>query len=179
MKKSLMLVVALLAMASLMAAMAFTSASVTSLASFSVVNTDDALLALMPGEHQAARLESVAGQPKTLVIDWDKGLNGGEFGIQPNSEYEWEDLFLVKNNSEHKIDVEVYLDPNFSMSGTDVFFGKTRVAKNWISMGGTNKLTFSLEPGAEEAISTKLKDSGVTIIDGAAFKLMVDAEMAQ
>lgn len=174
MKKSLMLVVSLLAVASLMAAMAFTSASVTSEASFTVKNTDEALLALIPGDHQAAYLKD-----GSLVIDWDKGHNNVDYGIQPNSSYEWDELFVVKNNSEHKIDVEVYLNPDTSLTAKDVFFGKTRVATNWISMSGTGKLTFSLEPGAEEEISTKIKDSNIDwmLYNKAKFKLMVDAEV--
>lgn len=179
MKKRLMLVVSLLAIASLMAAMAFTSASVTSDASFSVVNTDSALLALTPSDfHDAAYLGGThPSNAQKLVINWDKGYNGQEFGVQPNSEYIWDDLFEVKNNSEHPIDVKVFLDPDHTSNTTNIFFAKTRVASRWENVGGT-PLEFKLNPGEGQWISTKINSSeGMSMkAKKVEFKLMVEAE---
>jgi hypothetical protein len=174
-RRSLLIVVALLCMASLMAAMAFTSASVTSDAKFTVANSDEALLALVPGEHAAAEIGG--GHPSNaqrLVINWDKGVDGEDFGIQPYSTYLWEDLFAVRNNSENPIHVEVYLDPD--LAPVNVFFAQTRVADRWANVAN-EPLEFDLQPGGEEWINTKFESgSGMSMKPGVnQFKLMVDA----
>ena len=177
MKKSLLVVIALLCMASLMAAMAFTSAKVTSSASFTVVNSDEALLALIPSEfHNAAFIGgSHPSNAQMLVIDWDKGYNNQDFGIQPYSTYLWEDLFAVRNNSENPIHVKVYLDPD--VSPVNIFFASTGVASRWVNIGG-KALEFDLGPGEEEWINTKF-ESGAGMAMGLGektFKMIVEAE---
>lgn len=172
-RRSLLIVVALLCMASLMAAMAFTSASVTSDAKFTVANSDEALLALIPGDHAAADIGE-GSLAQRLVINWDKGVGGEDFGIQPYSTYLWEDLFAVRNNSENPIHVEVYLDPD--LAPVSVFFAQTRVADRWLNVAN-EPLEFDLQPGAEEWINTKFESgSGMSMRAGVnEFKLMVEA----
>lgn len=178
-KKSLLLVVALLGMASLMAAMAFSSATVTSAASFSVVNSDEALLALIPSEeHNAAFIGDEGAHDslaKRLVIDWDKGFENKDYGIQPFSTYLWDDLFAVRNNSENDIHVKVYLDPD--VSPVNLYFASTRVASRWVNIGGET-LEFDLAAGETEWISTKFAStSGMAMKPGEVnFNMIVEAE---
>lgn len=94
MKKSLLVVVVLLAMASLMAAMAYTTATVTSHADMIVRSTDMALL----------RFDNYGSPEK----DYTSGIKDGEMwfdftqgtvkkGFQPNSEYTYSNLFRIIN----------------------------------------------------------------------------------
>ena len=92
------MVVLLLALSSIMAAMSYTSATVTSHMSGSVTSTDDSLLALVPGKHNAATIDK-----GILRIDFDQGYNNNRFGLQKQSEYTWDKLFSIKNNSENVV----------------------------------------------------------------------------
>ncbi len=100
MKKSLLMVVLLLAMSSLMAAMSYSSATVTSAMTGTVKSTDTSLLALNVGKHKAATIDG-----GVLKIDFNKGNVTGQpvntYGLQKQSEYIWNELFSVKNNSEN------------------------------------------------------------------------------
>lgn len=134
MKRSLLLVVTLLAVASLMAAMAYTYATVENNANVKIVNTDDALLALIPGSDADATDGSDLGnKDKTAFIgadgamyfNFNKGLGGTNFGLQNGATYKWQDIFWVKNNSEDKIEFTV----NASKLGT------ADVGKNWLDIG--------------------------------------------
>ena len=68
MKKGLLMVVLLLALSSIMAAMSYTSATVTSAMSGTVKSTDTSLLALKAGSHKAATIDN-----GVLKIDFNKG----------------------------------------------------------------------------------------------------------
>jgi hypothetical protein len=175
-KKSLLLVVALMAIASLLAVAAYTTATVNSDAEFTVVNTDEALLALIPSEVHNAAFLSGGSNAQTLVIDWDKGFGNNDFGIQPNSTYIWDDLFTVRNNSENNVHVKISLDPDYTDTTLNVFYANARVATRWENIAGT-PLEFDLAPGEETAINTKLTSG-----DGMAmkaktvkFKMIVEA----
>lgn len=99
MKKSLLLVVALLFTASIMAAMAYTSASVTSNADMIVRSTDMALL----------RFDNYRAEGERFESGYTTGITDGEMwfdftqgtvkcGFQPNSVYTYEKLFRIINN---------------------------------------------------------------------------------
>jgi len=103
MKKGLFSVVFLLAISSVMAAMSFSSAAVTSDMDVTVKNSDEALLALVASTDHSAAGYNGAGE---LSINLDKG-NRSNFGVQNNSKYNWDKLFAVKNNSEAEIKVTV------------------------------------------------------------------------
>ena len=107
MKKSLMMVILLLTVSSLMAAMSYSSAKVTSAMTGSVVNTTDALLALNVGKHNATSIED-----NVLKIDFNKGNNNESFGLQKNSEYIWNELFVLENNSENVVYATVKTENN-------------------------------------------------------------------
>lgn len=176
MKKSLLLVVSLLAIASLLAVAAYTTAQVNSDAEFTIVNTDEALLALIPSEVHNAAFLSGGSNAQTLKIDWDKGFHNEDFGIQPNSTYQWDNLFTVRNNSENDVHVKIYLDPDYTDTTLNVFYANARVATRWQNVAG-EPLEFDLGAGEETAISTKLTSG-----DGMAmkaktvkFKMIVEA----
>lgn len=110
-KKSLLMVVLLLAISSLMAAMSYSSATVTSAMTGTVKTTDTALLALNAGKHSAAKVED-----GVLKIDFNKGnvtsMPVSTYGVQKQSEYVWDGLFSVKNNSENQVAVTIKTENN-------------------------------------------------------------------
>lgn len=113
MKKGLLLVIVLLCVASLMAAMAYTSATVTNASTVTVTNTNTALLALIP------QLNTVIGNKDgtasvdangKLFFNFSKGFGAADFGLQRSSTYEWDGLFTAKNNSLETISLKVKQD---------------------------------------------------------------------
>lgn len=154
MRKSLLVVVALLCMASLMAAMAYTTASVSNDFTVKLVNTQDALLALKASDyHNAATTDHITAD--MLNINLNKGKDGVEYGIQPYSTYEWDDLFEVINNSEHDVTVSIKLDPN-KHGRTDIY---AKDGEKWVMLNGRSSsggaLTFVLESGDSQWIDIK------------------------
>lgn len=90
-KKGLFLVVALLALSGLMAAMAYSNAHVSNKTMAALVTTDKAWLAVVPNPDFAdfARVNDKG----VMVIDF-----AGAHGFQPGSNYEFNNLFSIKNN---------------------------------------------------------------------------------
>jgi hypothetical protein len=161
MKRGLVVVIALLAVASIMAAMAYTSATVTSDASLNMVSTNSALLALTPSDfHNAAYYGSHPSNARTLVLDLDKGYNNNDFGVQPSSKYLWDDLFNVKNNSENDVRVKVKLDPN---CGGRVNVYARIDSEDWVRLnavhGNGGALEFDLESNGDQWIDIKTENS--------------------
>jgi len=94
-KKSLLMVSVLLCLASLMVAMAYTSAEVQAGYTVNVVASDKALLALIPNDDADGTAEIKEGRLEL------------SFGaIQPDSIYFWKDLVTVKNNSKGAVEVK-------------------------------------------------------------------------
>lgn len=149
-KQGLLLVVALLALAGLMAAMAFTSANVKGNMTLSVVNTSEALLALTKGEHAAAYYTDLTHDNKqmasTLNINLNRG-NGGNFGLQRNSTYVWDDLFQVTNNSDKTVEVTVSINRD---KGPYIYL------KTGSSWANGPSVTFELAPGASRWVDMKV-----------------------
>lgn len=110
MRKGLMMVVVLLAVASLMAAMAYNSATITSAQELKVVNTKQALLGISPGT-------GVGNKDGTAYIDGDgilkvefgkSGIDKNGFpGLQPGSVYTWDKLISIRNKSAEDLDVTI------------------------------------------------------------------------
>lgn len=89
-------------LSTLAAVAAFGTASVTPNTSMAVVNTADALLALIPddtpgGDNEANRT-ATADMTDWLEIDLSLGFGGASFGYQPASQYSHDKVFRVKNN---------------------------------------------------------------------------------
>ncbi len=179
MKKSLLVVVALLCMASLMAAMAFSTASVSNAMTVKLANTQDALLALSASEyHNAATTDHITAD--MLNINLNKGKDGVEYGIQPHSTYEWDDLFNIKNNSENDVDVTVKLGPN-SQGRTKIFakYGDN----NWVMISGIHsdggELTLTIPSGDSQWIDFKTDGTLNGHVEDYDFNLIVEADSAQ
>ena len=126
----MLLLVLVLATASLLAAAAYNSATVTNAASMRIVNTKEALLALMPAGGSGNDDKTVEIDDKgRLVFKFEQGREGKPFGVQPNSVYVWENLFKVKNNTTENLnltvkvtdDLEKYVE--VKIEGTNKFSG--------------------------------------------------------
>ncbi len=117
MRKSLMLVVVLLAIASLMGAMAYNTATVTNAGTLKVKNTNQSLLALMPCDGIGNKDLSADIVDGDLVFDFSKGMNGNSYGLQRNSTYVWDvtmghgsGLFKLQQKSEDAVEVSVKVE---------------------------------------------------------------------
>lgn len=99
-KKGLLLVVTLLALSGLMAAMAYSNASVANKTLSAIVQTDNAWLAVVPNPdfEDFARVNDRG----VMVIDFT-GPNA--HGFQPNSVYEFKNLLYLKNNLDEPVEV--------------------------------------------------------------------------
>jgi hypothetical protein len=118
MKKGLLLVVLLLAISSVMAAMSYNKATVTNASELKIVNTDKALVTLQADAPWSWE-NKIGAKDKTTVMkdgelffQFGKGINGGtgeaEFhGLQPNSVYQWNHVFTVRNKSAETVKVTV------------------------------------------------------------------------
>lgn len=118
MKKGLLMVVFLLAISSVMAAMSYNKATVTSASELKVVNTNQALLTLEANTPWSWQ-DTVGAKDLTAVVkngelffQFGKGINGGTgaaefYGLQPNSEYQWNPLFTLRNKSAETIKVSL------------------------------------------------------------------------
>lgn len=193
MKKSLMVVVALLAIAGLMAAMAFSTASVTSYGKFSIVNTDEAMLAFTPGENHpdsAYLTAPYAGKSQKLQLDFD--------GIQSQSIYTFEELFSIKNNTSNTIEVSLELDPEgyYPEKTPDIFFAGKKLQDGdngwnwqwiywpiwgqWVPVFETDApLTFTLEAGEEIMIDVKLDGDKWMTLGDYDFEILAYAEVVE
>lgn len=118
MKKSLLAVVFLLATSSMMAAMSYNQASVESASELKVVNTNDALLTLeanTPWSWQdttGAKDNTAVVKNGELFFQLGKGVDRDGttekfYGLQPNSEYQWNPLFTLRNKSAETIKVTI------------------------------------------------------------------------
>ena len=112
MRKGLIIVVALLAMASVMAAMAYNSATVTSAQTLKVTSTDKALLSLVPKPvNKIGNKDVTAYVHNDGTLHFNFGASGlrkeGFPGLQPGSTYTWDDLFAIHNRSAENLRVTV------------------------------------------------------------------------
>lgn len=99
-----LLLVLVLATASLLAAAAYNSATVTNTASLTIVSTNKALLSLEPnpGAGNKDRTAFINENTGQLVFGFGGGYGGTPsrwWGLQPGSVYVWEGLFKVTNNT--------------------------------------------------------------------------------
>ena len=169
MKKGLLIVVVLLAMASMMAAMAVSSASVNSDFGLAIANSDDALVALSPSDYHDAAYMTSGALADVLKIDLTEGYDGNNFGLQPNSTYIWDELYNIKNNTEHTVDVTVKLEnlvngTSRSWSNKDNgpahFAVFAKIGDTWTKLADTyggNELTFQLAPNTSEWVDFKVE----------------------
>ncbi len=163
-KVGIIVIVALLAISGIMAAMAYTTARVDNDFSLTIVNSSDALLALTPSAaHNAAYLRSTG----VMVVNLDLGFGNQPFGLQRDSEYYWEDLFRVTNNSENDVDVTINMvDHNFG--GTPSVYVRSDDADwtyaaghkiNHTGASGLKQYTFELLAGESKDIDMRIVSS--------------------
>ncbi|NDI33809.1 DUF1102 domain-containing protein [Chengkuizengella sediminis] len=170
MKKPILLLLSLLTVSSVMAAFAFTGATVSNSASLSVTSSDESLIALIPYSEE----DDVAGVKDSFVyidggklkIDLAKGLGGESFGVQPNSTYEWEHLFKVKNNSEETIEFNITKDgwgfdtkANIYLGGQNINVGNSEI-KEFYNRSNTKNGKVTLAPGEEANIYLSIETEG-------------------
>lgn len=116
MKKSLLSVVFLLATSSAMAAMSYNHATVESASELKVVNTNEALLTLEANTPWSWQDTTGAKDKTAIVKDGELSFQLGKgvdrdgttekfYGLQPNSEYQWNPLFTLRNKSAETIQV--------------------------------------------------------------------------
>lgn len=140
MKKSLLVVVVLLCVASLMAAMAYNKATVTNAAELKIVNTNKAILGLETDGHWSWENKTgfkdgtVVYKNGELFFQFGKGALGEFRGLQPNSEYTWYSLFTLRNLSKETIKVTIRAEGDLAQY---IAFGR----------GGRNGVSDWGEPG--------------------------------
>ncbi|HEY2422230.1 MAG TPA: hypothetical protein VGI04_12470 [Neobacillus sp.] len=118
MKKGLLMVVFLLAISSVMAAMSYNKATVTNASELKIVNTNQALVTLSADAPWSwentigSKDQTAVMKDGELFFQFGKGINGGtgaaEFhGLQPNSEYQWNHVFTIRNKSAETVKLTV------------------------------------------------------------------------
>lgn len=160
-RKGLLLVISLLALATLMAAMSFSSATVQAKANLSITNQADGLVGLLPGD-------GTTSSNGDLLMDFTDGTN--DKGIQPGSVYTWDKLFIIKNNSKKDIVVNIsdmdglnqYVKVNFTANGQDF-----------------NGTSLTITPGEELAVNATIDATGLgsdaAMLNGKKFTIKIDA----
>ncbi|SFG82346.1 hypothetical protein SAMN05660649_02811 [Desulfotomaculum arcticum] len=185
MKKGLFMVIALLAVSCLMAAGAYTSATVSNAASLAVATTDTALVALT-ATHVGADVgfedATVDTSSNVLSFNFNKGrldANDGDndqYGLQKDSVYTWWDdtnaygLFQVTNNSKDTVQLTVTEKETTNDTNIDFDFimgierGVTDYDSGWKDTGvsaGYYSVTFNdesakLAPGETAEIGVRI-----------------------
>lgn len=161
-RKSLVLVVLLLCLASMMAAMAYTSAEVTAGYTVRVVNADEALLALIPNAADADGTAYI-NTSGDLVLDFGRVGNNGDFsGLQPGSTYKWDGLVSLQNNSQNKIKVNVSVD-GVAAEYLTISDSKGNQVKN-LNVNANNSEALSFEVSVPKAVPAGLPLMGNIVI---------------
>lgn len=150
-RQTLWIAGACLSLAGLMGAYSYSTATVNSTGHISIVDTSSALLALSPDNNGGMDMDkTVTSKNGSLLFDFNKGYGGADFGIQPNANYVWNNLFDVTNNSNNPVKVTVFASGG-APAGLYVESDKaTGAEKGWIPMGA---MSFDLAPGATSRLS--------------------------
>ena len=152
---SILVIVCLLALSGMMAAMAYSNATVTNTGTLTIANTNTALVALSPNpawswENKVGIKDGTAYvENGELKFDFGKGALGKPWGLQPNSVYEWIPLFELRNMSKEKIKVTVKAEGDFAQYITLGSCGQgqatgTPATADWLNQG--EALTFVIDP---------------------------------
>lgn len=175
-KIGILMIIGLLAVSGVMAAMAYSTASVTNEFSLTTVNSSEALLALIANPDHNAAYE----QKGRLVIDLDRGFNDNPFGQQKESTYTWNDLFTIKNNSEHDVRVTIDLEGIDGVPSIYVRHGN----EDWVKINHTGatgpwEYVFDLEANEDEGIDMKVYTAASNSRYPRSGKLIVSAEVIE
>jgi len=174
-KKGLLVVVALLALASLMATMAFSTAMVPNNVRTAIVPTDEALVSIVENPN-FTDFASIADDGK-MYIDFTKA---GTSGFQPGSTYVFNDLFYIKNNITKPIKVGLRFDSLYKgqtgnhpkglhvietskrveeYSGTDYLNALVHFNGNTFTGGYYEGRVITLQPGEQIGLDWTFKNS--------------------
>lgn len=182
-RRTLMLAGGTLAVAGLMAAYSYSTATVNNpVASMTVTNTQTSLLALHAVASPAndggfnaivTRSDSLPGSAGELIFNLDNCLSnhngpgtGSQCGIQPNSTYTWDDLFTVTNNSNANVNVTISATNNTAQNTVEFneYNAPTDFATNY---------TFALAAGATAGVDVQA--SGIALERFGHFAVVVTA----
>ena len=125
-KVGILVIIGLLAITGVMAAMAYNTATVKNPATLTVESTDEALLSIVPKPADGwqgsfpktgdapipGNLDEslYVGEDGKMHIEFGKGKNGKDFGLQPGSVYIWEYAFGIRNNSKEDVYASVTVE---------------------------------------------------------------------
>jgi hypothetical protein len=148
-KASILVIVGLLAVTGLMAAMAYSDATITNVAGVVSVETNSALLALTPNEgigrkdntcyveDGMLKFNFAAGITNSnMAAPWKGNVSEKDWGLQPGSIYIFEDLFRITNNSREQVKFKI------SVTGELANFGRVYIGKG---VNGLIGKTFTVE----------------------------------
>lgn len=112
-KKSLLMLVVLLAVAGLMASMAFTDGYVHSTGYVRVNTSDASLLSIIPADTNLVGYKDVTAKIEAgaVLFQFGKSGLGGFPGMQPGSRYSWDALISLHNKSLDNIEYHFGINP--------------------------------------------------------------------
>ncbi|WP_085523018.1 hypothetical protein [Tuberibacillus sp. Marseille-P3662] len=161
-RKALIPILCVFLLAGLTTVMSYTSVTVQTKGKLNIVNTDSALLALLPGT--ASHIAN-----DRLILDF---TSTGDQGLQTNSTYSFQRAFHIKNNSDTAVTVRLNDDP-FEPYATMV--SKAYIRKDNIYYD--HALTKGLPLGPHQTASIDLMiDVGAASINLTTFDLSLTAE---
>lgn len=160
MKKSLLMVVAMLALSTVMAAFAFSSATIKNDGSLTVSSTNESLVSLIPADENAVGSKDGAAfvDGGELKIDLAKG-NGAKFGVQGDSHYKWNNLFTVKNNSKETVEFNITKDGWGFDTKANIYLGALDegVKKEFYNRSNGKNGKVTLAPGEESVVYLEIE----------------------
>lgn len=157
-RKGLLLVISLLALATLMAAMSFSSATVQAKANLTITNSAKGLVALLPGDGTTASKDD-------LTMDFTDGTV--DKGIQPGSVYTWDNLFTIQNNTHKSIKVRLSDLDGLTNFVSAAFYADNKPLTDFVEVAPGQKLTVK---ATIDATNTNAQ------FDKKTFQIKVDAE---
>jgi hypothetical protein len=188
MRKSLLIVIVLLCVATLMASMAYNTATISNAAELKISNTNVALLALSPLGGIGNLDQTSYVEDGNLVFEFGRGNNpwfGGDmnYGLQKNSTYEWWNggasntgLFAIQNRSAEKI--ELYIKIKDIPAGVTIKTNQSMGdgGNGWQTANGTwKKLPRVLASGSTCDIGFKIIIDDTAVLGLYGMEVMVKA----
>ncbi|MGI6113833.1 MAG: hypothetical protein ACOYEJ_06895 [Mahellales bacterium] len=162
MRKGLILVVVLLCVASLMAAMAYTTAEVNNPATMSIVNSNEALLRMYPWSGRTGTKDATCFIGDDGVMHFNFGAGYGDakgqasYGFQPDSVYKWGQLFRVYNMSNDKVQFTIENDGlKYITVATHGYVDATSNAFVFVRDGNNTGTRINIPPNSHHAIAVK------------------------
>lgn len=141
--------VALLSVAAVMTAMAYSESTLTNEASAAVVQTKSALLAVSCNEEAADEVQLCADDDGFLTLDLQQ--LGSQAGIAANQKYYFDEVIDITNNSHETVAVGVEIDGDLAGSShLEVTISSEPEGQGTVfypSAGNAEDATVTLEPG--------------------------------